>query len=126
MANTPADPSRAREASLDEAIEESFPASDPPSNTPEMGAQVRPAGGVSDAPERSRFEITIDGLTAFLQYRTHDDTLVLVHTEVPKALGGRGIGGQLVDFAVESAKAKGQRVSALCPFAKKHLEKKAG
>jgi predicted GNAT family acetyltransferase len=80
---------------------------------------------IADAPERSRFEVTVEGHTAFLQYRKHDDRLVLVHTEVPKELGGRGIGGHLVDFAVESAARQGLTISPLCPFAKRYLEKTA-
>ena len=52
----------------------------------------------------SRFELTVDGAVAELIYRRRADRLVLLHTEVPKALGGRGIGGQLVQAAVAAGR----------------------
>ena len=70
----------------------------------------------------SRFELTVDGAVAELIYRRRADRLVLLHTEVPKALGGRGIGGQLVQAAVERASSEGLTVVPLCPFARSWLE----
>jgi uncharacterized protein len=71
----------------------------------------------------SRFELTVDGVVAELRYRRRADRLVLLHTEVPKALGGRGIGGQLVQAAVERASGEGLTVVPLCPFARSWLER---
>lgn len=71
----------------------------------------------------SRFELTVDGAVAELIYRRRADRLVLLHTEVPKALGGRGIGGQLVQAAVERASSEGLTVVPLCPFARSWLER---
>jgi len=50
---------------LDEALEETFPASDPPANTVETGIVPReidvPTGsGVFDNSQRSRFELVVD------------------------------------------------------------------
>ncbi len=64
----------------------------------------------------SRFELTVDGAVAELIYRRRADRLVLLHTEVPKALGGRGIGGQ-------RASSEGLTVVPLCPFARGWLER---
>jgi predicted GNAT family acetyltransferase len=77
---------------------------------------------VIDNPSRSRFEIDIDGQVAELLYERHGDRLVLVHTEVPEALGGRGLGGRLVTAAVDTAEAKGLVIVARCPYAKRWLE----
>src|SRR6516162_4272658 len=42
-----------------------------------------------------RFETRIDGNDAFVQYRySVGGDFVLSHTEVPPALGGRGLGGK--------------------------------
>jgi predicted GNAT family acetyltransferase len=46
---------------------------------------------------------------------------VLVHTEVPEQLGGRGIGGQLVRAALEWAARDGLVIVPWCPFARKWL-----
>jgi predicted GNAT family acetyltransferase len=59
---------------------------------------------------------------AELGYRVNGKRLILVHTEVPKAIGGRGIGGRLVRAAVERARANGETLVPWCPFARKWLE----
>jgi predicted GNAT family acetyltransferase len=78
---------------------------------------------VEDNQAASRFEVrTEDGL-AELIYRKNGDRLVLVHTEVPEALGGHGIGGQLVQAAVDHAVASGMTIVPLCPYARSWLER---
>lgn len=115
----------AEDPKLDEALEESFPASDPPANTVETGI----AAGVIDSPpvedntRESRFELHADGQTGFLLYRRTADTLTLVHTELPEPLRGRHLGDALVRFALETAHADHLRVVAICPFARAYLQK---
>ena len=58
---------------------------------------------IVDRPEEHRFVVTVDGHTAELVYRLRKDRLVLIHTEVPEALGGRGLGGELVEAAIDRA-----------------------
>ncbi|HUJ05670.1 MAG TPA: GNAT family N-acetyltransferase [Streptosporangiaceae bacterium] len=83
------------------------------------------ADKVTDNHEKSRFELTADGQAAELVYRRRADRLVLVHTEVPEALGGHGIGGVLVQAAVDRAIAEHLTVVPLCPFARSWLERHA-
>ena len=71
----------------------------------------------------SRFELREDGLLAELDYRRNGKRLVLVHTEVPVELEGRGIGGRLVSAAVDHAAQEGMTVVPLCPFARGWLER---
>jgi uncharacterized protein len=78
---------------------------------------------VIDNQGASRFEVHADGRLAELLYRTNGNRLVLVHTEVPEALGGHGIAGKLVIAAVDKAAASGMTVVPLCPFARSWLEK---
>ena len=59
-----------------------------------------------------------DGQVAELVYRLEDQRLVLIHTGVPAALEGRGIGGRLVAASIDEAKRRGLTVVPLCPFAK--------
>jgi GNAT superfamily N-acetyltransferase len=47
--------------------------------------------------------------------------LILIHTEVPEALAGRGIGGRLVRAAVASARAEHLTIVPWCPFARRWL-----
>jgi uncharacterized protein len=78
---------------------------------------------VTDNNEKSRFEVNENGELAELVYRRRADRLVLVHTEVPEALGGRGIGGQLVQAALRRAATEGLTIVPLGPFARSWLER---
>ncbi|HEX7769455.1 MAG TPA: GNAT family N-acetyltransferase, partial [Dokdonella sp.] len=46
-----------------------------------------------------------------------DGIMVIDHTEVPPAVGGRGIAGQLVRAAFETARRAGWRVHPACSYA---------
>jgi uncharacterized protein len=81
------------------------------------------ADRVIDNQAESRFEVTLDGTLAELVYRRRADRLVLMHTEVPDALGGHGVGGLLVHAAVDRAAREGLTVVPLCPFARSWLER---
>ncbi|MBA2496361.1 MAG: N-acetyltransferase [Acidimicrobiia bacterium] len=80
---------------------------------------------IIDDTENSRFVYREDGVDAQLVYEGDGDRLVLVHTEVPKALGGRGIGGALVRAAVDRAAASGETVAPWCSYTRKWLEDRA-
>ena len=113
---------------LDETLDETFPASDPPANTVEIGIRTGESSAgeqpvVSDNPERSRFELTVEGQTAFLAYERTNDTFTIVHTEVPPQLRGRHFGERLVDFAMDFARREGLRTSIVCPFARSYLRR---
>jgi uncharacterized protein len=78
---------------------------------------------VIDNTKKARFEVSIDGVLAQLTYRRRADRLILVHTGVPDALAGRGVGGLLVQAAMAKATAEGLTVVPLCPFARSWLER---
>jgi uncharacterized protein len=70
-----------------------------------------------------RFELTIDGQTAFLVYERTDAALRLIHTEVPPSLRHRHLGEALVTAALDQARVAGLRVVAICPFVKAYLRR---
>jgi len=78
---------------------------------------------VRDNGQRHRFEMDLDGHTAFSEYRRDGNVLTLLHTEVPKELNGRGIGSALVKGILELARAQQLKVVAVCPFVKGYLGK---
>jgi uncharacterized protein len=88
-----------------------------------MSEQVSDSADVIDNTDASRFELRADGWLAELVYRIRGDRLVLVHTEVPVELEGRGIGGSLVTAAVDRAAREGLTLVPLCPFARDWLER---
>jgi uncharacterized protein len=116
-----------RDAKLDEALEETFPASDPPANTVETGVRLEieptrpPEVTVRDNSEASRFEAVVDGQVAFLQYERQPNAIVIVHTEVPESLRERGIGTRLVSAALEALRAEGLPLVVQCPFVRDYL-----
>jgi hypothetical protein len=71
--------------------------------------------------EASRFETEVDGQLARCDYRMHDGVMHLVHTEVPPALEGRGVGAALVRAALEHASAAGLPVRPRCSFVSAYL-----
>lgn len=76
------------------------------------------------------FRLRQDGHVARLTYRLDGDRLVLEHTVVPDALGGKGIGGQLVRAALDRARTDRLTVVPECEFARawlrRHLEAASG
>jgi predicted GNAT family acetyltransferase len=63
-----------------------------------------------------RFEAVVDGLLCRCDYRMHGDTMMLVHTEVPRALEGRGIASALVAAAFAHARDAGLDVLPVCSY----------
>ncbi len=78
---------------------------------------------VTDNPARSRLELSADGYLAELVYHRNGNRLVLIHTEVPAELEGRGFGGRLVVAAIDRAADEGLTVVPVCPFARGWLER---
>ena len=81
------------------------------------------ASNVRDNTERHRFELEADGHVAFSNYRRTGNVLTILHTEVPKALEGRGIGSSLTKGVLDIARSQGLKVKAECPFAKGYIER---
>ncbi len=88
-----------------------------------MGPVVDGADGtVTDDPPHHRLVWHREGDEAELVYRRAGDRLFLIHTEVPEALAGHGIAGQLVEAAVDWARRDKLIVIPWCPYARKWLQ----
>jgi len=79
------------------------------------------ASNVRDNAERHRFELDADGHIAFSNYKRADGVLTILHTEVPKAHEGHGIGSALIRGVLDTARSQGLKVIAVCPFAKTYI-----
>ncbi len=78
---------------------------------------------IVDARGESRFVYRDGHAEAELLYHVNGGRLVLVHTEVPDALAGRGLGGRLVTAALDRAEREGLTVVPWCPFARDWLQR---
>jgi uncharacterized protein len=70
-----------------------------------------------------RFELMVEGHLAAAYYKTDGEVVTFEHTEVPKELGGKGIGSKLVQGALDQVRAEGLKVIAECPFFKGWIAK---
>jgi uncharacterized protein len=78
---------------------------------------------VVDAPERSRYELRLDGrLIGLAAYRRGDGRIAFTHTVVDESCEGRGFGSRLAAAALDDARGQGLRVLALCPFVAHYVE----
>ena len=72
-----------------------------------------------------RYELTVEGHLAATYYQIANGVITFVHTEVPDALAGRGVGSKLVKGALDQVRSQGLKVVAQCPFVKAYIEKHA-
>jgi predicted GNAT family acetyltransferase len=84
-----------------------------------------PTSEVRNDTAGSRFVIVVDGIEAELVYRQHGQRIILIHTGVPDALEGHGIGGRLVRAALAHARAEQLTIVPWCPFARRWLREHA-
>lgn len=77
-----------------------------------MSAEVT----VVDNPQAQQFQARIGDRLAFAEYRLIRGAIMFTHTEVPDALGGRGIGSALVKAGLQAARDRGLKVMPVCPF----------
>lgn len=66
---------------------------------------------------RRRFTTEVDGQAGYLEYERAGDVMVITHTIVPPAIGGRGIAGRLVQAALAHARDTGLKVDPQCSYA---------
>src|ERR1700733_16261318 len=73
--------------------------------------------------KEQQFQVRLEGELATLEYRMHEGVIVLMHTEVPDKLGGRGIASALAKFGMEYARGHQMPVKVYCPFVQAWLKR---
>jgi predicted GNAT family acetyltransferase len=77
---------------------------------------------VSDNPGAEQFDITVDGEQAgHASYRRKPGIIAFIHTEIDPEFEGQGLGGQLIEAALNSAQAEEIDVLPFCPFVNKYI-----
>lgn len=72
---------------------------------------------------QQRFEIEVDGYTAFIEYKESGKQVILIHTEVPAELEGKGVGTAIVEKTLAFIEDSQQKLVPLCPFVISYLKR---
>lgn len=78
---------------------------------------------VSDNRAEQEYVLDVDGAHAVAAYQLEGDTIAFTHTLVPKQIEGHGVGSKLIRAALDSARDRGLRVVAQCPFVAAYIDK---
>jgi predicted GNAT family acetyltransferase len=82
------------------------------------GVHVR----VVDVPERSRFEVLVDGeIAGFAEYHRRPRVIAFVHTSIDPRFEGRGLASDLIRTALSAARSEGLSVMPFCPFVRGYI-----
>jgi uncharacterized protein len=77
---------------------------------------------VADNPERSRYEVRLDGeLAGYSFYSRRGGVVTFIHTEVDPAFEGRGLGSALMQQALDDVRRRGLSVEPYCPFVRNYI-----
>jgi predicted GNAT family acetyltransferase len=74
-------------------------------------------------PEARRFEAFVDGELCRADYRMSGDLMHIVHTEVPQRFEGRGLARQVVQAALDFARANGLAVVPVCGYVRAYMRR---
>ena len=72
---------------------------------------------------QNRFEFNIEGDTAFIEFMRTGDNYMLVHTEVPAAFEGKGVGKDLVAKTLEYIKTENGKFTPSCSFVNAYVKR---
>jgi predicted GNAT family acetyltransferase len=73
--------------------------------------------------DRGRFQAVVDGRICVADYRLADGVMAITHTEVAPSLQGHGIAGELVQAALDHAKAHELKVVPLCSYVQSYMRR---
>lgn len=78
---------------------------------------------VKNNQEKQRFEVHLEGHVGYMSYVLHEGVIEYNHTIVPKQLGGRGIGSELVKYGLAYARVHHLKVRPTCSFVAAYINK---
>lgn len=80
-----------------------------------MLAELQPIP-LTDNRSENRFELILEGGTAFLNYQDHGDLFYLMHTEVPTGLEGMGVASALAEKVFDFLGQKQVKIKIYCSY----------
>ena len=73
-------------------------------------------GTVRDNQESKRFELTLDGITAWSSYVRNGNVVDIQHTRVPEEARGKGMASALIQGSLDLLRSRGEKLIPTCPF----------
>lgn len=71
----------------------------------------------------NQFQLRVGDQLAHVDYRINGSSITLIHTEVPGALEGQGIGSKLARATLDFARRERLKVNVECPFIKSYIDR---
>ena len=78
---------------------------------------------IENNPSLQRFEWVEDGILSVLDYQLQDEVMVITHTGVPEAVGGRGHAADLTTNSLDNPREKTGTVRPLCSYAAAYIKR---
>ena len=76
-----------------------------------------------DNTEAKQYEFHVDGHVPRIEYIKTKEKIFLTHTEVPKALEGKGVGSALVKAVLKDIERQELTLVPLCPFVAAYIKR---
>lgn len=78
---------------------------------------------ITDNAAANRFELTEEGKLAYADYRVEGGVMVIPYVQADPALRGKGTAGRLMTGVLESARARGLKVTPICGYAAAYIQR---
>jgi predicted GNAT family acetyltransferase len=71
--------------------------------------------------DKLRFEVSLNGEFAFIDYRYYKKDIAFMHTTVPETFRGMGIAAAMAVTALDFARKQHRKIMLYCPFMSKYV-----
>lgn len=88
-----------------------------------MGRQDETDVAVKNNHAKNRFEVSLNGEVAVVEYRREGGRIVFTHTEVPDSMEGKGVARALVITALDFARSEKLEVAPECSFVAGYIKR---
>jgi uncharacterized protein len=79
---------------------------------------------IIDNRDDDRYEVRAQGqVIGRADYQRDGDRVVIPHTQIDPAHGGQGLGGRMVQYALDDIRRQGLKVVPACPFVSDYITK---